>query len=82
MASEQPQEVLLNGHPTSQPATPSAAKANVAALQSSFIADGGGSYDVKTALDDLSIVRVALQLFLESKMVESEDLLNTKDPVK
>jgi len=82
MALEQPQEVLLNDHPTSQPPTPSAVKANVAALQSSFKADGGGSYDLRTALDDLSVVRMALQLFLESKMVESEDLLNGKDPVK
>lgn len=82
MASEQPQEVLVNGHSTSQPPTPSAVKASVAALQSSYKANGGGSYDEKTALDDLPVVRLALQLFLESKMVESEDLLNSKDPVK
>lgn len=83
MAPEQPQAVLLNGPSTSRPAPSSAVKANVASLQSSFISDSGSrSYDAKTALEDLPTVRLALQLFLESKMVESEDLLNGKDPVK
>jgi hypothetical protein len=82
MASENAQEVIVNGHSTSQPPTPSAVKASVATLQASVKSSKGGPYDVKTALNDLPVVRTALQLFLESKMVESEDLINEKDPVK
>ncbi|GJJ13980.1 hypothetical protein Clacol_008237 [Clathrus columnatus] len=68
----------------SQPSTPAAIKASVAAIQKSFTSGKNAvePYDPNTALNDLPIVRRALQLFLESKMVESEDLLNEKDPVK
>ena len=82
MATEPPQVALPNDR-SSQRATPAAAgKVNVALLQSSFISEGGESYDAKSALDDLPIVRMALQLFLESKMVESEQIINNRDPVK
>lgn len=65
------------------PPTPAAAKANVAALQQTFASgQSREAYDPTTGLDDLPLVREALQLFLESKMVESEDLINNKDPIK
>ncbi|KAF8575741.1 hypothetical protein K439DRAFT_1641118 [Ramaria rubella] len=76
------QPLLLNGNVISQPPTPAAIKATVAALQATFISDKGGSYQPKNALDDLPLIRTALRLFLESKMVESEDLINERDPVK
>ncbi|KIJ35454.1 hypothetical protein M422DRAFT_262223, partial [Sphaerobolus stellatus SS14] len=54
------------------PQAPTAIKANVAALQRTFASGQGKEpkelYDPKTALDDLPLVRKALQLFLESKM--------------
>lgn len=82
MSSEKLQELAINGHSTSQPPTPAAVKASVAALQASFESTKGEPYDPQTALEDLPLIRTALQLFLESKMVESEDLLNERDPVK
>ena len=82
MASENSQEVI-NRVSTSQPSTPTAAKVSVAALQVPSVSLGRGEpYVAKTALKDVPVVRLALQLFLESKMVESEALMNAKDPVK
>jgi len=76
------QEVIMVDLP-STPVTPTAVKASVAALQRTFASGQGKEpYDVKTALDDLPLVRKALSLFLESKMVESEDLINERDPTK
>lgn len=68
----------------SQPTTPAAIKISVAAFQESLIAGKTAAepYDPNTSLDDIPAVRRALQLFLESKMVESEELLDEKDPAK
>ena len=83
MASENLQEVIVNPVSTSQPLTPTTAKANIAALQVPSVSPGRGEpYAAKTPLNDMPVVRLALQLFLESKMVESEALMNSNDPVK
>lgn len=68
----------------SQPPTPAAVKIDVAAFQQSLTAGKTAAepYDPNAALDDLPVVRLALQFFLESKMVESEELINEKDPIK
>ncbi|KAF8512083.1 hypothetical protein BU17DRAFT_54238 [Hysterangium stoloniferum] len=83
MAPEATQEVIVDLKLSREPKATTAIKANVAALQGSFTSGKGNEvYDVQTALDDIPLVHDALQLFLESKMVESEDLINNKDPVK
>jgi hypothetical protein len=83
MPPEATKEVTIDLMLLDEPKTPAAIKANVAALQRSFTSGQATEvYDVQTALQDLPIIRTALQLFLQSKMVESEDLINSRDPVK